>query len=59
MNMNDNKYIECLIWLVMLGSFVIVGIGTGNLVLSLLGITGIAVLIIYLYGKKGDRNEKK
>lgn len=57
--MNDNKYIECLIWLVMLGSFVIVGIGTGNLVLSLLGITGIAVLIIYLYGKKGDRNEKK
>lgn len=57
--MNDNKYIECLIWLVMLGSFVIVGIGTGNLVLSLLGITGIAVLIIYLYSKKGDRNEKK
>jgi len=43
----------------MLGSFVIMGIGTGNLVLSLLGITGIAVLIIYLYGEKGDRNEKK
>jgi len=41
----------------MLGSFVIMGIGTGNLILLLLGITGIAVLIIY--GEKGDRKEKK